>query len=153
MLVRIPDVLTSEQVARARRALEEAEWVDGRVTAGHQSARVKHNTQLPETHPVAEEIGDVVLTALQSRGILATTGDEPPGWLPARALDNVSVKELLDAVRGAGEDRYLSTEALPGSEAVEQLLERYEHATEVALRGVSVKDLAGTLPVPPAERG
>lgn len=96
---------------------------------------------------------DVVLTALQSRGILATTGDEPPGWLPARALDNVSVKELLDAVRAAGEDRYLSTEALPGSEAVEQLLERYEQATEVALRGVSAKDLAGTQPVPPAERG
>jgi PKHD-type hydroxylase len=65
MLVHVPNVLTAEQVATARQALDQTEWVDGRVTAGHQSARVKHNLQLPESHPVAEEIGDVILTALQ----------------------------------------------------------------------------------------
>jgi PKHD-type hydroxylase len=65
MLVHIPNVLTHEQVADARRKLDEAEWVDGRVTAGPQSARVKHNRQLAETHPVAEEVGDVILSALQ----------------------------------------------------------------------------------------
>lgn len=65
MLVHIPDVLTREQVAHARQALDQAEWLDGRVTAGHQSSRVKHNQQLPEGHPVAEELGDIVLTALQ----------------------------------------------------------------------------------------
>ena len=65
MLLHIPEILTPEEVRQARLKLDEAEWVDGRVTAGHQSARVKHNRQLPETHPVAEEIGDVILTALQ----------------------------------------------------------------------------------------
>jgi PKHD-type hydroxylase len=65
MLLPIPDVLTAEQVIHARRLLDEADWVDGRVTAGHQSARAKHNQQLPEAHPIAEEIGDVILTALQ----------------------------------------------------------------------------------------
>ncbi len=65
MLLEVPEVLTPAQVAHARRLLEQADWVDGRVTAGHQSARAKHNRQLPETHPVAEEIGDVILTALQ----------------------------------------------------------------------------------------
>jgi PKHD-type hydroxylase len=65
MLLQIPDVLSAEQVAQARQRLDEAEWVDGRVTAGHQSARTKHNQQLPEAHPVAEEVGDVILTALQ----------------------------------------------------------------------------------------
>jgi PKHD-type hydroxylase len=65
MLLHISDVLAADQVAHARRRLDEAEWVDGRVTAGHQSARVKRNLQLPEGHPVAEEIGDMVLTALQ----------------------------------------------------------------------------------------
>jgi PKHD-type hydroxylase len=65
MLVHVPDILTSDQVARAREALDSAEWVDGRVTAGHQSSRVKHNRQLPEGHPVAEEVGDTILTALQ----------------------------------------------------------------------------------------
>jgi PKHD-type hydroxylase len=65
MLVHIPGVLTAEQVAEARRQLDEADWVEGRVTAGHQSARVKHNEQLSEGNPVAEEVGDMVLTALQ----------------------------------------------------------------------------------------
>ena len=65
MLIVIPDVLTAEQVREARRLLDEADWVDGRLTAGPQSARVKHNRQLPETHPVAEEVGDTILTALQ----------------------------------------------------------------------------------------
>jgi PKHD-type hydroxylase len=64
MLITIPDILNPEQVRRARRLLEESQWVDGRVTAGHQSARTKDNMQLPENHPVAEELGDVILTAL-----------------------------------------------------------------------------------------
>jgi PKHD-type hydroxylase len=65
MLVHIPGVLTDEQVADVRQRLDAAEWVEGRVTAGHQSARVKRNAQLAEGSAAAEEIGDIVLTALQ----------------------------------------------------------------------------------------
>ena len=64
MLLPIPDVLNSEQVAHARLLLEQAEWVDGRVTAGHQSSRSKDNVQIPEGHPIAQQLGDVILTAL-----------------------------------------------------------------------------------------
>ena len=53
MLLHIPDVLTPEQVDTACQALHSAEWVDGRVTAGSQSSRVKYNRQLPEAHPIA----------------------------------------------------------------------------------------------------
>jgi PKHD-type hydroxylase len=65
VLLQIPDVLTSDQVADARRRLDQLDWVDGRVTAGYQSARVKRNLQLPEGDAVAEEVGDLILTALQ----------------------------------------------------------------------------------------
>src|SRR5687768_13452987 len=65
MLLQIPDVLTPEQVAGARRILDAAEWVDGRVTAGHQSARAKDNLQLPEDHPDGRQLGDMILAALQ----------------------------------------------------------------------------------------
>jgi PKHD-type hydroxylase len=64
MLLHIPDVLTSGQVADARRLLEAAEWIDGTVTAGFQSAQVKRNLQLREGSPAAREIGDVILAAL-----------------------------------------------------------------------------------------
>ncbi len=65
MLTQVPDVLTAEQVAHARRLLDTAEWVDGKVTAGHQSARAKDNRQLPEGHPVARELGAMIVQALQ----------------------------------------------------------------------------------------
>jgi PKHD-type hydroxylase len=64
VLIQIPDVLTADQVSDGRARLEAAEWSDGRVTAGHQSARVKHNLQLPEDSATARELGDVILGAL-----------------------------------------------------------------------------------------
>ena len=64
MLIRIPDVLTPEQVVQARQILDQAEWVDGRVTAGHQSAQAKNNVQIPENHPAARQLGDMILAAL-----------------------------------------------------------------------------------------
>ena len=64
MILSIPDVLTREEVAQARQVLDKAEWVDGRVTAGHQSAKTKDNMQVPENHPAARQIGEMVLTAL-----------------------------------------------------------------------------------------
>jgi PKHD-type hydroxylase len=64
MLLQIPDVLTADQVARARALLEGADWADGRVTAGYQSAKAKDNAQLPEESVVARELGAVVLEAL-----------------------------------------------------------------------------------------
>jgi len=51
MLARIPDILSAAQLARCREALTTADWVDGRVTAGHRSERVKDNLQLPERQP------------------------------------------------------------------------------------------------------
>jgi PKHD-type hydroxylase len=64
MLLSIPDVLTPDQVAQARQLLDQAEWVDGRVTAGHQSAKAKDNVQIPEGHPAALQLGEMILQAL-----------------------------------------------------------------------------------------
>jgi PKHD-type hydroxylase len=72
MLVQIPDVLSAEQVAAARGQLDAAEWVDGRVTAGHQSARAKDNRQIPEGHPAAREVGDSIVRALQGSALFIT---------------------------------------------------------------------------------
>ena len=65
MLLQIPQVLSAEQVADSRRQLDAAEWVDGRVTAGHQSARAKDNVQLSEDSPVARQLGQAILAALE----------------------------------------------------------------------------------------
>src|SRR5258708_4233542 len=64
MLLSIPALLSRDQVQDARQLLDEANWVDGRVTAGHQSSRAKDNMQLPEGSPVARQLGEIVLSAL-----------------------------------------------------------------------------------------
>ena len=66
MLLHIPGLFNREEVLRIRQALEQTEWVDGKVTAGHQSAKAKHNLQLPEGHPLAVEIGAALLERLWS---------------------------------------------------------------------------------------
>lgn len=42
----IPGVLSPQDVARLREQLEQAEWIDGRVTTGAQGAQVKSNQQV-----------------------------------------------------------------------------------------------------------
>jgi PKHD-type hydroxylase len=64
MLVTIADVLTKEQVAECRLLMERAEWVDGNVTSGHQSALAKNNMQLPEGSAVARQLGEMIQDAL-----------------------------------------------------------------------------------------
>jgi PKHD-type hydroxylase len=64
MLVRIPAVLSPEQVAAFRDRLAAGAWIDGRVTAGAQSALAKNNLQVPEDAPETRELGQAILTAL-----------------------------------------------------------------------------------------
>lgn len=46
MLIEIPNVLSKAQVQQCRAAMDQAEWVDGNVTSGAQSALAKNNMQL-----------------------------------------------------------------------------------------------------------
>lgn len=64
MIQTIPDVLSPEQLASCRQALERAEWKDGRLTAGHQALRIKDNLQLAHDDPVSTRIGDLILDVL-----------------------------------------------------------------------------------------
>jgi PKHD-type hydroxylase len=69
MLLHIPNVFNAEEAAAQREALERADWIDGRVTAGYQSARTKFNLQLPEDHPLSQELGTRVVSALEKNAL------------------------------------------------------------------------------------
>ncbi|MFM6852686.1 MAG: Fe2+-dependent dioxygenase, partial [Sphingopyxis sp.] len=66
MLLVIPQVLTTDEVAHCRAVLSQTNWVDGRVTAGAQSSIAKHNLQIPQDAPQALELGGIILRALGS---------------------------------------------------------------------------------------
>ena len=65
MIVRIEKLLSPDQLADIRRRLDAATWADGRLTAGHQSAAVKNNLQLPQSEPAARDAGAIVVRALE----------------------------------------------------------------------------------------
>jgi PKHD-type hydroxylase len=80
LLLAIPELLSAPQVAQARTILDKAEWVDGKVTAGHQSALAKDNVQLPEDSPEAQHLGGLIVQALEQNALFITAA------LPARVF-------------------------------------------------------------------
>jgi len=65
MLLHIPRVLSSGELAQCRERLAKAAWGDGRVTAGFQSAKAKDNLQLAQDSVEARELGALVVGALE----------------------------------------------------------------------------------------
>jgi len=66
VLIEVPNVLSRDQVVHFRKALDKTEWVDGKVTAGFQSAQVKNNMQLSENNLVAKDLGQQILDAVEN---------------------------------------------------------------------------------------
>lgn len=69
MLIKIPKVLTNEQVLETKKILLEADWTDGNVTSGYQSAKAKNNLQLPENSETAVKLGNMILSALAQNNL------------------------------------------------------------------------------------
>ncbi len=86
MLLQIPGVLTAQELAQSQRLLEAAEWIDGRVTAGHQSAQVKHNRQLAESSQAAHELGKLVVGAVVPQSVVHLRGTAEPDFSAALQL-------------------------------------------------------------------
>lgn len=64
MILTLENVLSADQLQSCQTLLADAEWVDGRVTAGDQSGQAKNNLQLPEAAPLAQALGRLVSQAL-----------------------------------------------------------------------------------------
>lgn len=64
MIHHIPHVLNTEQLQYFREQLKQAQWTDGKITTGSLSANVKNNQQLSVEHPIAKQLGQIILDAL-----------------------------------------------------------------------------------------
>ncbi len=69
MLIEIPQIFSPEEARAVRDRLEAADWIDGKVTAGHRSAQVKNNRQLPEGHPLGQELGNAIIERLTRNNV------------------------------------------------------------------------------------
>ena len=101
--------------------------------------------QLTERLGIPMHSVNAVLDALEAAGLVLKSQDDPPAYVPARDLAEVSVAELIFAVRKAGEDRFLVPESLAIPAPAEELARRMDEGIATALGNVSVKALvAGT---------
>ncbi|MDJ1182991.1 Fe2+-dependent dioxygenase [Roseofilum casamattae] len=64
MIVRIPNLLTSEELKRIAQLLAEAEFIEGKLTAGWHAKPVKQNEQLPNNQK-AKLLDALIQQALQ----------------------------------------------------------------------------------------
>ena len=73
MLIQVPELFSPERAEAIRTKLEAARWIDGRATAGRQSAASKHNLQLSEDDPLARELGAEILRELEKSALFMSS--------------------------------------------------------------------------------
>ncbi|MBT8447313.1 MAG: YihY family inner membrane protein [Gammaproteobacteria bacterium] len=83
-----------------------------------------------------------VVGALRQAGLITATAAEPPCYLPARALEETAVVDVLRSIRAASETDFLDARRLPTRGVIHQLLMRLDDTAAQALQGYTVKDLA-----------
>jgi len=69
MLIEIEALLSATELDEVRRQLLAQPWVDGKVTAGVQSAQVKVNRQLDEDNSLARQLGELILRRLSDNAL------------------------------------------------------------------------------------
>jgi membrane protein len=82
-----------------------------------------------------------LLELLRAQGYLEQTGDDPPAYLPARAIETIDLVALVDAVRRAEESSFLRAEGMLAVEPVDEVFDRMRAAVSGTLAGLSLRDL------------
>jgi membrane protein len=82
-----------------------------------------------------------ILTALKRKGFILETSDEPPTYLPARDIETIKLKELINSVRIDEEEIYSIEERFLCMREVDEIIKRTSDAAEGALGEETVKSL------------
>ncbi len=135
---------------RERLALSVMSLVAGRFLAG---ARMPAPADFTRLLGVPMHALQPVLDALEQRQLVVQSTDDPPVYLPARDPALISVTQVLETVRAAGEERYFSPDGLPAPRPVDALLERMRRAVDSSVGDMTLRELAAqeTEPAMPDE--
>lgn len=90
---------------------------------------------------VPAHVLQTVLDALERQEFIVQNGDEPPAYLPARDPSLVTVTQVLNTMRTAGEERLLSPDKIPAPKSVEQVFDQIEKTVESSVGDISLRDL------------
>jgi membrane protein len=88
----------------------------------------------------ADAVHDV-LRVLQGKRLIIPSGDEPPAYYPARDIEIIRVKEVIDAIRMAGEDSGTVESEFPVVPEIDAILRKVDEAVAGSLNSETIKDL------------
>jgi membrane protein len=84
---------------------------------------------------------DDVLTLLEQNSLIIETADDPPAYIPARDIETISLKELLNAVRVAEKEALLVEDRLVSIPEVDGVIGTLENAFDDTLGKRTLKDI------------
>lgn len=136
---------------RERVALSTMALVAGRFVAGERTPSLSEFVRLLG---MPSHLLQTVFEALEREKLLLQSSDDPPLYLPGRDPALISVMQVLEAVRNAGEEHFFSPVRLPAPPAVEEVFEWMQQALDATVGGVSLRELAArptaAMPMPAA---
>jgi membrane protein len=133
---------------RERTALAAAALVAQRFAAGEP---MPSSAELARSLGVPAHVLHTVLDALERGNVLARNGDDPPRYLPGRDPATIRLAEVLETVRAAGEEGFLSPALPMPAPAVDEVLARVQQAVAASMEGMTLRDLAARDATPPHE--
>lgn len=90
---------------------------------------------------IPSDIATKVLDALELQHLVKQSNDSIPVYLPAKPLDEMSVKQVLDAIRAADEDRHLNCRQLPYRPEIDEIFEQLNQSLEQTFANQIIKNL------------
>ena len=82
-----------------------------------------------------------ILDLLEANHIVTENADEPPAYLPARAMDTIKLMDILDAVRIYNPQPEMINKQRLTSESVDQIMDNVRNAIINALAEQTLKDM------------
>ena len=79
-----------------------------------------------------------MLTMLAKSGLIIPSHEDPPAYLPAKDLEIISVREILDVVRISGDESLAVNDAIP---AVDDMIKHMESAFYQSAENATLKSL------------
>ncbi len=107
--------------------------------AGHPPLTVE---ALAERLDIPTRISREMLEVLEGGGYISTTAGDPPAYQPARDIDDITVKEVLDTLKNSGGTFKICT-TTRGEDLIKAILAKADAGAAAALSGMTLKDLIG----------
>jgi len=91
--------------------------------------------------PLVPEAIEEIIAILRQKGLVVSSDDEPPAFFPAKGIETIYAKEIIDSVRLSGEDRYTSKAKQISIPEVDNIMKQIEEASSVSAGKTSLREV------------